>query len=235
MGMRGKTEWFQGSAPDQIVPMHMQRDLDITVKNICRRCNEGWLHDLERAFRTLMSGALLGQPVTLNQSEQRVVASWGDSRHGCSRRCRSIGVKRPYVKPGGSLRYLREHNEPPPGTQVWLGYVADADREHQLGFIASEVLPREPPYVGALGVFEIGYLLFHIYGAVDRGWVLLPDDEFGAWFTPIWPNEVPEVSWPPARVFRAGDLPANWPGRTRVRPPGPVTHSVRPTLRRTRA
>jgi hypothetical protein len=52
---------------------------DVTLREVCRDCNNGWLHELEATFRAVMLPALQDKtsPVTVLDSEsQQVVAAW---------------------------------------------------------------------------------------------------------------------------------------------------------------
>lgn len=43
---------------------------------VCRRCNNGWLSDLEGKAQELLSPLMLGEPTTLNAGQQLLAAEW---------------------------------------------------------------------------------------------------------------------------------------------------------------
>jgi hypothetical protein len=49
---------------------------DIVARKVCRRCNEGWMNDLERAVRPHLVPLLQGRRWVLDAPAQRIMAAW---------------------------------------------------------------------------------------------------------------------------------------------------------------
>ncbi len=197
------------------------RGLDVTLRSVCRACNNGWLHNLETEFRNGAGRALPGRVITLSARDQVVAAAWGMKTWLLTELVQWRG-RRPALTSAPALRFLREWGMPPASFQVWLG----ALDQPQLLWHTSHPIPPEPPYIGGLGILSVGCLVFHIYApmaatAEDMPDLrLAPDRGFGDFFVPIWPLESDEVKWPPPAVFSAEDLNRLWPRGTTVRRPG---------------
>jgi hypothetical protein len=193
--------------------------LDVTLREVCGTCNNGWLHDLEGAFRSVMQDALLGHvrnPTILNSGAQRVVATWAIKTWLLLERA-AIGLRGMAIESPDELVRLRRDDAPSDSSRVWIGAVRITD--NTLSWLSS-LLVRSPDndhVRGVVGVFTIGAVVFHVFGPVEP-----PDGrpasalDIGAnmrdWFVPIWPNQVEEVSWPPVAIFTLDDLQRHWPG-----------------------
>ena len=191
--------------------------LDVTVRGVCGPCNNGWMHDLENGFRTLMLGPLHGLPASLTTADQTIVATWGiktwlllETAFAHERGGRVIS--------DGTLAWLREHNEPPGDYEVRLGHL-NAERRQIMWTSTIPCFQRtDQPPIGAVGVFTIANLVFHIWAPIyspDRPdaqmYSLGIGQRFAPFFLRVWPNEVEEVRWPPQGIFRIEDLDREWP------------------------
>src|SRR6266511_2152327 len=85
LNIGGPITFMYGDETVRITPR-----LDTTLREVCGACNNGWLHDLEHTFRSVMLNALQGhsgEPTVLNPGAQQDVASAGacdraPPRHG---------------------------------------------------------------------------------------------------------------------------------------------------------
>ena len=48
----------------------------MTVRAVCKRCNEGWMSALEQRVRPTLEPLVRGQPCTLDQAAQTTLAEW---------------------------------------------------------------------------------------------------------------------------------------------------------------
>lgn len=193
--------------------------LSTTLREVCRACNNGWLNDLERSFRSLMLDALLGhvrEPTILNSDAQRVVATWAVKTWLLLERT-SIRLRGRAFESPGELLGLRRDSAPAASSRVWLGAVRITD--NTMSWLSSlAVRGRDDDYeAGVVGVFTIGAVVFHIYGpfeppvgrpARDLGITSAMQDRFVS----IWPSQSEEARWPPPSIFTLDDLRQHWPG-----------------------
>jgi len=194
--------------------------LDLEVRDVCRDCNGGWMHDLEHAFRAVMIRPLNGfGPVTLHQPEQKVIALWAvKTWFMLERALPHLRADKAIEAQPHLFRYLFENGEPPPNAQVWLGAV-NARPANLVSFVATRWVGEPPnPPVGIAGIFSVGCVLFWVYFPVTKWGALTLDqyalglpEAFQPFFLEIWPEKIEEISWPPPSVFSADALPRTWP------------------------
>jgi len=219
--LTGPVEYGVGDREQGIRIERTAPGLDVTFRGVCQSCNNGWLHDLETAFRTGGGRGLPGRVIELSPMDQAVAAAWGVKTWLLAERVGWRG-RRPAFTGGTVLPYLREHREPPDTFQVWLAALDSP----QLFWHTSELIPPDPPHMGGLGIIAVGCLVFHIYAPgvwADQatfGLPLVPDGEFADYFLSIWPRRTDTVTWPPRYVLSFGDLQRLWPRGTKVRRPG---------------
>lgn len=218
MNLRGPLTLSADHGTDRTVPV-----LDIQVRAVCARCNNGWMHDLESAVRPVMNHAFHRLPLILGPGSQKALATWAvktwllaEIAHA---RTRQAALMSPDV-----LHYLYAEREPPPEMTIRLGAV---DSEHtQVTSLSSGPIwgiDKEIP-VGALAVLTIGDLVFHLYTPVWREGEtpqkLMLGTTFAPYLTQIWPHEIDKVEWPPTSILPLSGLERLLPkGRIGGEPP----------------
>jgi hypothetical protein len=61
----------------EVVRAHTSAKMDATVKRVCERCNNGWMHELEEAARPVLTPLIRKtQPRGLAPIEQEVISTW---------------------------------------------------------------------------------------------------------------------------------------------------------------
>ena len=190
--------------------------LDTTLREVCAACNGGWLNDLERTFRGVMLNALQGhvrEPTLLDRAAQQVVATWAIKTWLLLERT-SLHVRGMAIESPGTLLTMRRDNAPSNTSRVSIGAVRIMDST--FSWLSSSRLRRagEDYTFGVVGVLTIGAVVFHISGAVQppRGGRAATLGTDPKWFVPIWPSDIPQVSWPPPSIFTLDELRLRWPG-----------------------
>lgn len=181
---------------------------DLCVGGICIQCNNGWMHDLECAFRAVMLPAITGRagnedpPLLLDRAVQQVVATWTAKTwlllELALRHVRSAAVEaRPL------LAYLYEHGCPTDELQVFLSV---APAPPTFAEFATIGLPHdESPPRAALSLLAIGHIALYLYAplsiaGVRQGGPLILGGNLPLALPQVWPYQVPEVRWPTAVV-----------------------------------
>jgi hypothetical protein len=216
LGLQGEVTFKRSS---DWTPIRSAPTLELRLREICAACNNGWMHDLETAFRSLMAPSLLGAPVVLNEADRSVVATWTMKTWVLLVRALKH-IQGDIVLPEFYYRWFRDHRTPHPYLQVWLGII-NALPEDLLTFVSTKVvgIPPQPP-VGVLGVFTIGQVLFQVYVPMPSTpeiyglGVVQPN----APLIPIWPDIVGDVAWPPEAGFVVEDLERLWPSGGFIQP-----------------
>lgn len=139
--------------------------LDVVTRDVCEVCNNGWLENLETEARPVLTPMIRGTARVLSALEQQfVVASWARktmlTMHGTN-----IGRER--VASAEQYRWFFEHQQPLPGSHVWLVRYADRTRwpivAHQYAMSvrrAGEPAPQMGDPLNGFGVvFTVGHLV----------------------------------------------------------------------------
>jgi hypothetical protein len=180
--------------------------LDLTLKAVCRSCNTGWLSDLETEFSSAMLPAIGGNPVSLDQQSQQMVATWAAKTWMLL----EIALKfdRGWAFQGpGILPFLHRERRPPRELSVWLGGLVPG---HSTLAWLTTMIVNEPP-VGVITIFTIGNAVFHVYypfPPVRHSLAIGPNLRAG--LTQIWPVAAERVDLPPISLFDIEDMNRMW-------------------------
>ena len=69
----------------EVVRAHTSAKMDATVKRVCERCNNGWMHELEEAARPVLTPLIRKtQPRGLAPIEQEVISTWAIKPPSCA-------------------------------------------------------------------------------------------------------------------------------------------------------
>ncbi|MGP8163441.1 MAG: hypothetical protein ACLQAN_06650 [Acidimicrobiales bacterium] len=86
-----------------------------TVSRVCRKCNQGWMNDLETAVRPLLTVLIGGQPCEVDGDVVQNLAVW------VAKTCLMAELTYPEsaATPLEFYRWLFETRTPPPHTRIW--------------------------------------------------------------------------------------------------------------------
>jgi hypothetical protein len=167
---------------------------------VCKRCNEGWMHELEDTAERELSGMIEGKSQRLHEWRQATAATWALKtammiEHSEPPEARTIPIA---IYP-----MFRWYLRPTTMTKVWMAhYTGENPHPFGHGLIRMQIVgpegPVEPgnahPYALVLGV---GQLAFWIFGHLVQGaphFNAAPD--LSRRIVQIWPS-TPEAAWPP--------------------------------------
>ncbi|MFF2299666.1 hypothetical protein [Arthrobacter sp. NPDC058127] len=57
-------------------PLGVAPPFQMTVKNVCKTCNNGWMEGLEQVAQRVLTPLILGEPGRVHQADQGAVAAW---------------------------------------------------------------------------------------------------------------------------------------------------------------
>jgi hypothetical protein len=188
------------------------KGFDLRYRGVCATCNQGWMNDVERAFRSVMLPAvtgralLPGQALTLDQQRQTVAAVWG-LKTWLLLELALKHVRNGAVESEDVMGYLWEHRRPPREVQVFVS-VKDPEWRDPARLMTVGI-PRPPADpVAVLALLTIGFLAFIFYvPAVTDGIPQAAPMEVRSEVSPalaqIWPHRTSAIRWPtPARLSR---------------------------------
>ena len=51
-------------------------DVELQVKTVCGKCNNGWMSDLEAEAKPILEQMFDDKPISLDQKQQEIIARW---------------------------------------------------------------------------------------------------------------------------------------------------------------
>lgn len=198
-------------------PVRTDKGLAVELNAVCRRCNNGWMSDLESEFRETCGRMILGEPGILDVRAQQVAATWAIKtalllelawRH----------LDTATYAPPSHFAYLYEHQSAPPDdARVWIGAV-DA-RSTQLAWSrAASFAGQDGEGEAYLATVAVGYLVLQTFGrdivpfdqeaGREPGNMPVPPARLQSFFEQIWPVQDAALMWPPRLVFPPDSLDA---------------------------
>jgi hypothetical protein len=169
--------------------------LELRLRDVCEDCNHGWMSDLEGRFKAVMAPSFRGISVELDAQRRSLVAFWTLTRWLLLLRGSQYLHGSPMRPHLDMFRWLYDHREPPSATQIWLGQVLIDEPLVTWNSVQLVGFPMEPATNrpgGVLGVFQIGRILFQIYGPENlegRVSSLVLHPATRDYLVQIWPND----------------------------------------------
>jgi hypothetical protein len=198
---------------------------------VCQRCNTGWMSQLENRFVQVFKKQLSHPlPKRLDPSHQERVSRWAIKVALLLELFTAPFDHDTYV-PMDNLRWLPDHQTPPPGSKVWIGAIRNPQKTvlwYRLGHLSVE--PNQP--VAYFITFSLGYFIFQVFGreiyeSEDSGTVrklptLNPPPNLSDTLIQLWPSSGGDIVWPPRRLVERPALEAlaSWPDQMVTYPPG---------------
>lgn len=188
---------------------YLAKTFDVQVKVVCKRCNNGWMSDLEASAKPLIGTIMHGTPLSLDAQSQRTLATWTFKTMAMLQ----FASPRLPPYPASHRQHLYASHEPPPSVFIWSARCIDTPGPTvplvDYIFYDSSV-GRETPspkvagpyrYTGAIRINQVAFQLLGIDGGIlpsgfDHGY-------WGQHIIPIWPTG-PNISWPPLHPLRSG-------------------------------
>jgi hypothetical protein len=207
LDVRGDVEIRRGS--DGSVVRTMTRP-DLRVGAPCRDCNNGWMSDLEIAFKGVGGGRLLAGdvPVALGPGELRVIARWivkttlmlhAASAHHAG----DVAVPRTHFEAVRTATAVE-------GTSVFIAGVNAAGRD--ISFIRPIQIDRGGQPVAYVMAMSIGYLLTVVAAPIALGttWMAPIPATLSAHFDRVWPLPDSTIQWPRTRDLTVNGFDEAW-------------------------
>ncbi len=186
--------------------------LDVSVKQVCAACNEGWMSNLEEAAARVMKPLIRGEPRILTPDDQVLLARWA-AKTALVFEFAYASSAANYI-PASDRQWLRGNETPPASTTVWLaGHTGRRIAFHRS--VPFEGSPADSVVGGSIGTsgtisrpeahsttLAILHLVIKVFGdslpeerslelpAVTRDVVIK-----------IWPRQLAAVLWPPPRAL----------------------------------
>lgn len=197
-----------------------QKTFDIEVRAVCKKCNGGWMGDLEgEVSRWLADPILYGGTLTLTVAQQRTLALWAIKTafvleaYRKGRTIDHLPEWHAYWMP--RTRASGENADPPPGISVVMFgrqlEITVAGIQHFTVSRSGGIVTRQPPNdsKGYVATFVVGYVGFQILGVNIRAEgaprVVYPPRDLERTIS-LWPPLGRTVMWPPDLVMTTEDV-----------------------------
>lgn len=173
----------------------------LTVRRVCRGCNNGWMHDLEMAAKPLLTALISGGVHSLTAEDQEILAAWG----GKTAMAYDLTQRSPTV-PDENRSWLREHGRLPPATVMLLARYGGTRfpllAAHGTKKFSIQVGHQtEQNWLGYLLSISVGPVVLQLFGHALANVVDLRPRGWKADFARvIWPDPQP-LTWPLPRAL----------------------------------
>lgn len=186
----------------------------LTVRGVCKVCNNGWMSELETLTQPIVTPLILGESATLDIEEQITIATWGI-------KASMLWEPASGVNPGfyteADRRWVYEEAMPPFRTSIWIAKYAGGIDKGLLGFSTNRSYARRSgaPIHGRLTTMLFGHLVIQTMSLHidDPGPMMLraqmspgPWEDEGVADVRVWPEASDGVRWPPP-VMLTDDSP----------------------------
>jgi hypothetical protein len=186
-------------------------DVELQVKTVCGKCNNGWMSDLEAEAKPILEQMFDDKPISLDQKQQEIIARWLMKTAMVYDSVKGRAAPNLFYRKDECVA-LREHGHIPQPTMMWIGRLDEVHRsiwgmdftrqsdEGQINctvvtltnenFVAQVVslhLPRTPTATTKIPMEPK-------YGELDSS------------LSQLWPPKTSALTWPPATSFTNGGV-----------------------------
>jgi hypothetical protein len=173
----------------------------LTIRCVCRACNNGWMSQLETRSQHLLQPLLTGERCELGQADQAILARWAlktamvlEALDGVPQRAYT-GVQREQLRTDGAIPWR---------TTAWLAASADSSwfmscKNRHLGAgTGKDIAGASITMAFAHLVLQV--LTIRVPRQVGPATHVTTDVRRGPWDQAtirIWPSQTTEINWPP--------------------------------------
>jgi hypothetical protein len=190
------------------------RGAEITIKRVCKRCNSGWMSDLETEAKPLITPLLADLAIPLDRPIQRVIARWSIKTAMVFEF--SPGKGWPSLFTAADRQIIADPHSArlPADIVVWIGRKAESDVTLAAARRLLHPIPIEPargpsPIEEGYGTtFAFGRLVLQVLRVKRREnsapGITTIHPRQGPWgqlLSQVWPSRRAVVQWPPPASF----------------------------------
>jgi hypothetical protein len=195
----------RGFDEPEIIRQWDDQPYKLTVRAVCRDCNNGWMSQLEHDAQRILSGMIAGRGREMHRGEQTRLATWAFKTAVMFDR---VLPEDSWIIPPAQAHALWDHLQPPPATRIWLAsynenYVGISGMNGSEATLeGQEITDVRNVYIRT---FTMGPVVFQVYGTTNPG---LADLDV-TWPIPtihqIWPFKG-AVTWRPSPAMNDQEL-----------------------------
>lgn len=177
-----------------------QPSRELTVKRVCKPCNEGWMSRLEEDSTPILDPMIAGKSVTLSLVNQLQVATWATKT---AMTFEGLDPETHVTTTKEERHLLRDdlHRRPPANTRVWLSaYSGSAPLQYFRVWAWRENHVQDERPIAYCATFQLGALLIRVLGSpTSNYWSVQNQGTPNAIYVPCFPMGSGPVDWPPPR------------------------------------
>jgi len=202
------TKQFKGRRPSEVHAERGGKKLkpwrtlqpELTIRCVCRGCNNGWMSQLEQAAQPVLQPLIAGQSVSLDETGQAVVARWAVKT---AMVLEAVDPREKRIYEAAQCARFRACGAIPWRTTIWLAASVDSasfmsTKNRHLGEPAHEIVGASTTM--AFGHIAIQVLTMQVPEDVGPQTVVTTMVRRGPWdqlTRQVWSTRAP-VTWPPA-------------------------------------
>lgn len=184
------------------------------IRNVCAKCNNGWMSQIEDSVKEILTPMLLGHGVELNFNEQNIVALWIVMRTIMA----EYSDLKTQAIPQSHREYIYNNRSIPPNWKIWIGKCEGEDWSFRYRHYSMGAYPQYDSLSHIYGTIKLtpnvqfssmglGHFFIHaITGPDDILKYSHFDDEVG--LIQIWPHKFQfllrryqKIHWPPSKIL----------------------------------
>lgn len=184
-------------------------DMGVTLNDVCKPCNEGWMERLEAETRPILTPLIQGQDAVLAPNDQRTLAVWAVK----TAMVFDLFTRAPEPFFNQSERIaMRDRRGTPPPEQLLVSLASIRGATHVASGIDYRVMyaashrPNDPPGAAYCVTLSAGHAVFQVLAVRNFEDLRRVDPPFSvaAW-NPAEARLIPatdaSVHWPPLRIL----------------------------------
>jgi hypothetical protein len=181
----------------------------LITKAVCGKCNNGWMSDLEGEVQPILIPLFEDKPVSLDQSQQHILATWVTKMAFLLESTKGRNAKNAFYTKAEGLA-LKESRQIPQISSIWIGRLdgvhraltgTDFTRKSDLSAIRGIVTTLTNEH------FVAQIVSLHLENPPTVPTQIPLQENPGEWdntLTIIWPSKHAIVNWPPGASFTNG-------------------------------
>lgn len=210
--LRGTIQAWFGGRPIESEPQTWSGPkASLTVRHVCRPCNNGWMCDLESLVKPFMSPLINDLSFSLSKDQQTALALWM-MKTAMVLEATNTPKRRFFID--SERTELFRSRKLPLGSQIWIGrstpHVSSYSEARRLSGVYTKTGVESPLSDGYANTFVFGRLVMHslnfhlkpnarpVRTTIDVKPAAVRWDDL---LTRIWPVHRENVSWPPPYSF----------------------------------
>ena len=187
-------------ALDETILQRTRTEVDLTVRDVCAPCSQGWMQRLDDKVRPFFESMIVGNPTPLSQKRKELLAGWAATTAIVLEYADHSPVRTPPL----ACEHLRTKGIHP-GTQVLVGsYDGDQILTHERDIFSRRVDSKK--HYATQTSMVIGKAFIQVFADPWRNTTPEPTEHDTRHLVPLLATQNRKIEWPPPiPIFDADD------------------------------